>query len=71
MDKRRIELLINGKPRGFAAPLSVTMLLEALGLPDRGVAVERNREIVKRDRFGDTWLDEGDALEIVTLVGGG
>jgi len=35
------------------------------------VAVELNREIVPRDRWGDTSLKEGDRLEIVHFVGGG
>ncbi len=47
-------------------------LLEGLGVvPGRGVAVERNREIVPRERYKDVLLQEGDELEIVTLVGGG
>ena len=38
--------------------------------PDR-VAVELNRDIVPRDRWGETALYEGDRLEIVQFVGGG
>jgi len=38
--------------------------------PDR-VAVELNREIVPRDRWSATLLNQGDRLEIVHFVGGG
>jgi thiamine biosynthesis protein ThiS len=46
-------------------------LLTELNLPPRRVAVELNRQLVRRAAFGQTTLREGDALEIVTLVGGG
>ena len=35
------------------------------------VAVELNRDIVPRDRWAETVLNEGDWLEIVHFVGGG
>jgi thiamine biosynthesis protein ThiS len=35
------------------------------------VAVELNLDIVPRDRWADTQLNEGDRLEIVHFVGGG
>jgi sulfur carrier protein len=35
------------------------------------VAVELNRELVRRDRWSQTKLSEGDKLEIVHFVGGG
>jgi len=35
------------------------------------VAIELNRDIVPRDRWPDTNLQEGDKLEVVHFVGGG
>ena len=35
------------------------------------VAVELNRDIVPRDKWNTTELNEGDRLEIVHFVGGG
>jgi sulfur carrier protein len=35
------------------------------------VAVEHNGDIVKRDRFGEVLLADGDRLEIIHMVGGG
>ncbi len=40
-------------------------------LPARRVAVELNRQLVPRAMHAETSLAENDALEIVTLVGGG
>jgi len=62
---------INGEKREIPAGLTLAGLVRHLHLvPDR-VAIELNREIVSRDGWRDSLLQEGDALEIVHLVGGG
>jgi sulfur carrier protein len=66
-----LELVINGEPRVFPAPLSVARLVEVLALTDKRIAVERNGEIVPRSRHAETVLANGDRLEIVVAVGGG
>jgi len=68
-----MKLHINGDERSFDSPSPFTLaaLIETLGMkPDR-VAVELNRDIVPRDRWADTQLNEGDRLEVVHFVGGG
>lgn len=68
-----MKLQINGEPRTFDAPTPFTLaaLIESLGMkPDR-VAIELNRDIVPRDRWSNTTLNEGDQLEVVHFVGGG
>lgn len=50
---------------------TVRTLLERLALPGTRVAVEVNRLIVRRADHATTPLREGDAVEVVTLVGGG
>ena len=66
-----MNLVINGEPRQFPAPLSVAALLEMLGYAGKRIAVERNGEIVPKSLHGETALAEGDQLEIVVAVGGG
>jgi sulfur carrier protein len=66
-----MKLHINGEPREFPSPLSLTSLIEQLGMKSDRVAVELNREIVSRERWTSTPLSEGDRLEIVHFVGGG
>jgi sulfur carrier protein len=62
---------VNGQTRDIDAGASVAELLGDLGVTQPHVAVELNLEVVPRARHGDTLLQEGDRLEIVTLVGGG
>ena len=57
----------------FRSPdqLSLQELLRHLNLSEDRVAIERNREIVKRQRWPSVRVEAGDHLEIVHLVGGG
>jgi thiazole synthase len=66
-----LSLTLNGEPRRFPAPLTVSGLLAALGLPPAKVAVERNLEIVPKSRHAATALADGDRIEIVHFIGGG
>lgn len=66
-----LRLIVNGKERQEPGPLTVRELLDRLGLPEQGVAVERNRLIVPKSEHATAQLEDGDVLEIVTLVGGG
>jgi len=67
-----MKLQINGEDREFnVSPLTLATLVETLGMkPDR-VAVELNRDIVPRNLWAQTALNEGDRLEVVHFVGGG
>lgn len=62
---------VNGEQREVQDGLTVTALLEELGIQKEKVAVELNLNIVAKGRFPDTLLKDGDRVEIVSFVGGG
>ena len=64
-------LTVNGEPKTVPEGLTLAQLVRDLGLERTAIAVELNRSVVPKDRYGATPLGEGDRLEIVTLVGGG
>lgn len=66
-----MELSINGESRQFPDGLNVAGLVSALNLNPTRVAIERNRAIVPRSRYGEITLEAGDAIEIVQFIGGG
>ncbi len=67
-----VEITLNGQCKALPEPLSVEQLLAQLGYrTPRGLAVEINREVVPAARHAERRLAAGDAVEIVTLVGGG
>lgn len=66
-----ITVHLNGEPREVPEDVTLTRLLEWLKLPVDRVAVERNLEIVPRERWPETRVNAGDRLEVVHFVGGG
>ena len=66
-----MRLIINGEPRDFSKDLTLSSLIEQLGMRSDRLAIELNRDIVPRTRWSEVTLNEGDRLEIVHFVGGG
>ncbi len=66
-----MQLIVNGKSQSHSDGMTIAELLAALEMNPRLVAVEVNRQLVTRGRHEETTLNDGDELEIVTLVGGG
>jgi len=66
-----MQISVNGEPREVPDGATVERLLDLLEVQRRRIAVEVNRELVPRSQHGARALAEGDAVEIVTLVGGG
>jgi sulfur carrier protein len=66
-----ITLQVNGDDRICEPNLTMIELLEYLGLNPRLVAVEYNGEILHRQLWGTTIIQNSDRLEVVTIVGGG
>ncbi|MEM9213485.1 MAG: sulfur carrier protein ThiS [Cyanobacteria bacterium P01_F01_bin.150] len=66
-----ISLIVNGKAKSCSANVTLPHFLESLGMNPRLVAVEYNGEILHRQFWDKTAIQEGDRLEIVTIVGGG
>ncbi|MEX1250153.1 MAG: sulfur carrier protein ThiS, partial [Hyphomonas sp.] len=66
---------LNGETLEIEAGTTVAMLVLRLsgetGRDPRGIAVERNREIVPKSEHALTVLAEGDQIELVQFVGGG
>jgi sulfur carrier protein len=66
-----IEIVVNGRTHATSPHQTVLGLLQELNLDPARVAIELDRSILKRVRWGDTLLHAGARLEIVQFVGGG
>ena len=66
-----MNLFLNGEATQAPDGATIGELLSQLAMPEKGVAVECNREIVPKSLYGTTRLAEGDRIEIVQFVGGG
>ena len=66
-----MRVYVNGEPTEFSNPLFLSDLIAKLDLPAARIAVELNREVVRRGDWLTTELREDDRIEIVHFVGGG
>jgi len=66
-----VQITLNGERFELDQPVSVADLLTQLDIDSRRVAVEHNLAILKRQRFPEVVVHEGDTVEIVNFVGGG
>lgn len=66
-----MEIIVNGERRSTTEDQTVAGLVRDLDLPSGGIAVIVGGDLVPGDRHAQTPLYEGDAVEIVTMVGGG
>jgi sulfur carrier protein len=71
IEREEIRVKVNGQEQLLPAGCTLRQLLDRLGVPESGTAVELAGEIVPRVRFDSTPLRDGQAVEIVRLVGGG
>jgi thiamine biosynthesis protein ThiS len=62
---------VNGETRPTITGGTVVDLLRELGLENGRVAIERNLEILPRQKWSETLVVAGDRYEIVHFVGGG
>ena len=67
-----MKIYVNGQQKNFeATKIPLTSLIEKLALNEKKFAIEYNGEIISKSNFSQTFLKEGDKLEIVVAVGGG
>jgi thiamine biosynthesis protein ThiS len=66
-----VTITLNGERFEMPAPMTVDALLASLEIDPRRVAIEHNLSILKRHRFPEVVVSEGDTVEIVNFVGGG
>ncbi|WP_069790457.1 sulfur carrier protein ThiS [Cyanobacterium sp. IPPAS B-1200] len=71
MEEEKINITVNGETHQFETNLLLLQLLEILKFNPRLIALEYNGEILHRQYWDSTMVQDGDRLEVVTIVGGG
>ena len=66
-----ITLTINGEQQEVQKGLTLRSLLINLGLGEKPVVVELNRQALSPSEFEEKILNERDELEIITIAAGG
>lgn len=62
---------VNGEQREVGPETALSNLISLLNLKPEQIAIELNKEVVRRANWEATRLREDDQIEIVHFVGGG
>jgi len=71
MTENLITIQVNGCVRKVDSGSTIADLLQTMGQNPLYLAVEQNRELIRRSEHAQSLLQPDDLIEIVTLVGGG
>ncbi len=66
-----IKVFINGESRDVPGEIQLSQLLELFSLPTGRIAIELNKEVIRRKDWENIVVTDSDRLEIVHFVGGG
>ncbi|MFQ5882306.1 MAG: sulfur carrier protein ThiS [Candidatus Methylomirabilales bacterium] len=66
-----MQIRLNGRDRDVAGGMTIAGLLEELKVSPERVAVLVNQGIVKKPSYASTTLQEGDTVEVLTVMAGG
>jgi len=66
-----MRIIVNGKEQQLTAHTSISALLEIVGINPDQVVAELNGQIIAPERYGVTYLNDGDTIELIQFVGGG
>lgn len=66
-----MQITVNGEARDVTSDTTIGSLLQGLGLNPKVTVVQRNDDVVSRDEYDITVLQDGDVLELIRFVGGG
>ena len=66
-----MKVFINGETKEIAGEVNLIELLHNFSLPQERIAVELNKEVVRKKDWENIKIKNADKIEIVHFVGGG
>ena len=66
-----MKVFINGETKEIAEEINLNELLVNFSLPQERIAVELNKEVVRKKDWETVLVKDADKIEIVHFVGGG
>lgn len=66
-----MKVFVNGETKEIAENFNLNELLKHFSLPDERIAIELNKEVVRKKDWGNIKINDADKIEIIHFVGGG
>ncbi len=66
-----MKIKLNGNIIDIENQITLETLIQSQNINFKNFIIEKNLEIIKKENYQNTFLNEGDSIEIVTLCAGG
>lgn len=66
-----MKVFINGETKEISGEVNLSELLANLSLPSERIAIELNKEVVRKRDWENVKIADADKIEIIHFVGGG
>ena len=66
-----MRIFINGETKDLAEEINLTELLKHFSLSSERIAIELNKEVIRKKDWENIKVNDGDKLEVIHFVGGG
>lgn len=66
-----MNVFLNGEVREIPEDLNLEELLRHFSLPSQRIAIELNKDVVRRKDWAEVKVSESDKIEVIHFVGGG
>ncbi len=66
-----MKIFINGETREIPGEVNLSELLKNLSLPSERVAIELNKQVVRKRDWENVIINDTDKIEVIHFVGGG
>jgi len=66
-----MKIIVNGEEKDFQEGITLSEVIEKLGIMEKVMAAAVNMEVVKKEAWSSFVPKEGDKIELLHFVGGG
>jgi thiamine biosynthesis protein ThiS len=66
-----MKIIINGKAKEISNEVNIIELLESFSLPKERIAIELNKQVVRKKDWENIKITNADQIEVIHFVGGG
>ncbi len=66
-----MKIYINGETKEIPGETNLAELLKYLALPQERIAIELNKEVVRKKDWENIKVGDADKIEVIHFVGGG
>ncbi len=66
-----MRVLVNGETKEIPNEVNLSELLKNLSLPSERIAIELNKEVIRKRDWENVKVVDADKIEIIHFVGGG